>query len=744
MTGKAGQGVTRWTARCLPFAVVLFVLAGAGAAAGASQAPAASHRAALKATDDPPNATAHDVSPPLADIAATAPGGDGKKEKKEKKQNGYPVPAGSTLADPVVQATAGAAAAPALGLGFDGVGQGFTGPAGTFGVQYAPPDTNGAVGPNNYVQLVNTAFAVFDKAGHALYGPVPTNTIWSGFGGGCQANNDGDATVEYDRAADRWIFSQFSVSTTPYLQCVAVSTSSDPRGSYYRYSFQYANFPDYPKLGVWSDAYYITFNMFRGGSTFVGPEMCAYDRAKMLTGQAATQQCYVLGTSHGGLLPSDLDGSTPPPAGSPNYMLEFGTNSLLLYKFHVNWTTASSTFTGPTTIPVAAFSPACSGGGACIPQPGTVQLLDSLADRLMYRLAYRNLGDHEALVVNHSVTAGTSVGVRWYELRDPNGTATVFQQGTYAPDSSYRWMGSAAMDGNGDIALGFSVASKTVYPSIHYTAHLTSDPLGVMGQGEGVLVNGTGSQNGGLERWGDYSSLSVDPSDDCTFWYTSEYLTLFGSWNWHTRIGTFRLPGCGAPDFALSATPSSRTVNQGDSTSYAVSVSPEGTFASSVDLSVTGLPTGADGTFAPNPTASTSTLSVTTSPTTPAGSYPLTITGTGGGITHTTTVTLVVQAPVPDFSLSASPGSQTVRRGGTASYAVTINAVNGFTGPVTLSVQGVPNKTTASFSPNPATSTSTLTISTSTKTSKGTRTLTITGKSGGVTRTTTVTLTVTA
>src|SRR5207237_707406 len=210
----------------------------------------------------------------------------------------------------------------------------------------------------------------------------------SGFGGGGQVNNDGDATVAYDRIADRWIISQFSVTTTPYLQCVAVSTSGDPTGSYYRYSFQYGNFPDYPKLGVWPDAYYTSFNMFRNG-TFAGPELCAYDRAKMLAGQPATQKCFTLSTTYGGLLPSDLHGSTLPPTGSPNYVLSFGTNSLLLWKFHVDWTTtANSSLAGPTSIPVAAFAAACGGGGTCIPQSGTSQQLDSLADRLMYRLAY--------------------------------------------------------------------------------------------------------------------------------------------------------------------------------------------------------------------------------------------------------------------------------------------------------------------------------------------------------------------
>jgi hypothetical protein len=695
---------------------------------------------------DPEKNVHHDLSRPLRDIAAQ-PEPD-KKKKEAKEDHPLPLPPlGAPASDPVLQSTRGQAAAPSLASSFEGVGQGFTGPAGTFSVNSAPPDTNGAVGPNHYVQIVNQSFAVFTKSGAPIYGPVATKTLWNGFGGGCQINNDGDATVVYDRLADRWVFQQFSVSTLPYLECVAVSTSGDPTGSYYRYSFQYTDFPDYPKLGVWPDAYYITINRFALGLTYTGPEMCAWDRAKMLVGQPATQQCFTLGTGDGGLLPADLDGSSPPPAGAPNPMVEFGTNSLLLWRFHVDWATpVNSTFTGPTTLPVAAFTPACGGGGACIPQAGTSQRLDSLSDRVMYRLTYRNFGDHESLVVNHSINAGSSVGVRWYELRNPNGTPSVYQQGTYAPDATYRWMGSAAMDGSGNVALGFSTSSSIVRPGVHYTAHLVTDPLGVMGQGEGVIVDGTGSQNGGLDRWGDYSSLNIDPTDDCTFWYTSEYLTSNGSFNWHTRIGTFKLAGCGGtptPDFSVSATPASRTVTQGQPASYAVTISPTGGFSGAVNLSVSGLPAGATGTFSPNPATSTSTLSVTTSTTTPAGTYPLTITGTNGALTHQTSVTLVVQAPpAPDFTLGASPSSRTVKRGGSTTYAVTITKVNGFSGSVSLSVNGVPNKASASFNPNPATSSSTLTVSTSQKTSRGTFTLAIKGTSGSLTHTRTVTLVV--
>src|SRR5262249_12148439 len=366
--------------------------------------------------------------------------------------------------------------------------------------------------------------------------------------------NDGDPIVQYDKLASRWIFTQFSVSTTPYLQCVAVSTTSDATGTYNRYAFSYGNqFPDYPKLGVWPDAYYISFNIFNNGVQFAGAKVCAYDRTSMLAGAAATQQCFQLSTSFGGLLPSDLDGpASPPPAGSPNFFLNFGTNSLNLWKFHVDWAnTANTALTGPTNIAVAAFSAACTGG-ACLPQLGPLERLDSVGDRLMYRLAYRNFGDHEAMVVNHSVATGSgNVGARWYELRNPTGstmaagTPVVFQQSTYAPDSNYRWMGSIAIDKAGNIALGYSVSSSTMNPAIRFTGRAPSDALGSM-QAENTIINGTGSQNGGLNRWGDYSAMTVDPGDDCTFWYTNEYLKSSGSFNWSTRISSFKFAACGA------------------------------------------------------------------------------------------------------------------------------------------------------------------------------------------------------
>ena len=331
---------------------------------------------------------------------------------------------------------------------------------------------------------------------------------------------------------------------------MAVSQTSDATGAYNRYAFSYGNtqFNDYPKMGVWPDGYYISYNIFNNGQTWAGSKVCAFDRTAMLAGTAATQQCFQLSTSFGGLLPSDLDGVTAPPAGSPNFFMNFGANSLNLWKFHVNFANSSlTTFTGPTSIPVAAFNAACSGGGACIPQPSTSNKLDSLADRLMYRLAYRNRGGVESLLVNQSVTVGNKrtgiTSVRWYEIRTPN-TPAVFQQGTLGTsDGIHRWMGSIASDKLGNIALGYSASSGSVFPSIRYTGRVPTDAPGTM-QTENIIRAGGGSQTGTLHRWGDYSAMTVDPVDDCSFWYTTEYLKSSGSFNWSTRIASFKFPGC--------------------------------------------------------------------------------------------------------------------------------------------------------------------------------------------------------
>ena len=431
-------------------------------------------------------------------------------------------------------------------LNFAGVGNGDYG----FSPDAAPPDTNGAVGATQYVQWVNESFAVFNKTTGALVkGPVQGNQLFQSLGSThpCAVNNDGDPIAQYDKIDNRWVLTQFSVTngnTAGYYQCVAVSQTSDATGVFNVYAFKQPNFNDYPKLGVWPDAYYVTFNMFNG-NTFSGSRVCALDRAAMIAGKPATQVCIQEPSSVDSLLPSDLDGTTAPPTGSPNFLMNFGNNSLNLYKFHVDFTTpAKSTLTGPTVLSVASFSPAC-GGATCIPQPGTKQQLDSLADRLMYRLAYRKFSDgHEALVVNHSVMAGSATsGIRWYEIRSPGSSPVVYQQGTFSPDSTSRWMGSIAMDKAGNIALGYSASSSAVFPSLRYTIRAATDPVGTL-QSETIGFAGNGSQQKRLNRWGDYSAMSVDPTDDCTFYYTNEYLKSNGTFNWSTRIIKFKASSC--------------------------------------------------------------------------------------------------------------------------------------------------------------------------------------------------------
>jgi hypothetical protein len=455
--------------------------------------------------------------------------------------------------DSVLQsgATTATAATISGATNFDGVGL-----ASGYNISGEPPDTNGSVGTTQYVQWVNSAFAVYDKAtGAKVYpasGFAAGNTIWTGFvGGNCATHNDGDPIVLFDKQAQRWIMTQFSVSTSPYYQCVAVSTTADATGSWNRYAYSFStNFNDYPKVGVWTDGYYFTFNLFKRGRTFAGSDICAMDRTTALAGGAAKMICKQTSTSFGGLLPADIDGASGasgstglPPAGTAEYVANFGTNSLNVWRVVPNYSAGTITVTGPTSVPVSSFAAACSGG-TCIPQTGTTQKLDSLADRLMYRLSYRNFGSYASLLVNHSVTAGSATGVRWYELRASSGTATptVFQQGTYAPDTKFRWMGSLAQDKQGNIAVGYSVSSSSTHPAIKFATRAPTDPVGTL-SAETDIFAGTGSQSG-HSRWGDYSSMSVDPTDDCTLWYTQEYLQTSGDFIWSTRIGHFKLGTC--------------------------------------------------------------------------------------------------------------------------------------------------------------------------------------------------------
>jgi len=426
------------------------------------------------------------------------------------------------------------------------------------GPAVAPPDTNGAVGLTQYVQVVNLAFAVFDKTdGTVLAGPMVTKTLWSGFGGDCETRNDGDAIVLYDRAADRWLITQLSIGpfrtgAGSFFQCMAVSTSGDAAGTYNRYAFDFGpdDFIDYGKFGSWPDAYYGNFNVFnRTGTMFKYGLECAFDRTAMQNGSDAQVVCFQT-PMDAGFLPSDLDGATPPPDGASNPFVEIwdiGANSsLAVWGFHVDFITPeNSTFGPPVILPVATFTLPPS---TAVPQRGTSQKLDTLGDRMMFRLAYRNFADHESLVANHSVGTSSQVSVRWYEIRDPNGSPSVFQQGTYAPDASYRWMASIAMDQMGNIAMGYSVSDTDSHPSLRFTGRVSSDEPGLM-EDETTLFTAGGSQTGGLSRWGDYSDLTLDPVDDCTFYYTTEYIPHDGGFNWRTHVSAFAFQDC--PSAAL-------------------------------------------------------------------------------------------------------------------------------------------------------------------------------------------------
>jgi len=414
----------------------------------------------------------------------------------------------------------------------------------------SPPDPIGAVGAAEYVQLVNATFmAVWDKSGVLLHGPVELNDLWAS--GGCPTSNSGDPVVVYDVLAGRWVAAQFRSNFAKGI-CVAVSQTSSALGAWWTYEFTFLSFPDYFKIGVWPDAYYVGSNETTGYSAY------ALDRAKMLNGQPASFVRFTGETNF--LMPATVNGPSGPPAGAPGVFYTFkddqfhgGVDRLEIFGLSVNWASpGNATFDLSDTIPVTPYTYTVCGFFRlnCIRQPRTLQRVDAVSEWPMWPLAYRNFGDHETLVLNFTVDAGGDrAGIRWYELRrSPAAGWAVYQEGTHAPGRQHRWMGSIGMDGLGNMALGYSVVvsrralRNVVLPSLRYATRLASDPPGTL-QAETELVTGTGVQTRS-NRWGDYSAMSVDPVDDCTFWYTGEYYATRGM-NWRTRIGSFRLPGCG-------------------------------------------------------------------------------------------------------------------------------------------------------------------------------------------------------
>ena len=582
-------------------------------------------------------AIAHDVSGPLEALDVAVPNDSGSPIDHEgtdrarrvmavepnggagaARADSFPVITTPPGSEAVEQTTFGTKPPATIVASFDGLGVGFRGPQGTANLRN-PSDNTLAVGPNHVVQIVNTRMAIFtkkgakyDTTGLVLYGPGETRNVFRGFGGGCEARNNGDAVVRYDQLADRWlivmpIFSRLSVrrdappagkggepaarsvrgqpgqpgTAAPlyvppppppesagtsaqrppgqrppsdsgvYAMCYAVSTGTDPFGPYYRYEFVRPLFPDYPRPAVWPDGYYVPTST---GDEVIQKHACVADRASMLQGKDATEQCVIIdGVNF--LNNADLDGRQLPPAGAPNIMIAAGgtqlqkvmeDSSLYVWSFHVDWKDPSRTkVAGPTRIAVAPYHYLCDGQlSNCVPQPGVDRRLDAQGDKIMARLVYRRIGNRESLVAVHSVnTSGGGGGVRWYELRvDKQRKVSVYQQGTYAPGGFYRWMASPAMDKHGNIGIGYSFGGTPHFAGQRFAGRLTNDPKGTLTLGETALVEGEAAQANTL-RWEDYTQTAVDPSDDCTIWYVGDYLKA-GAVNYSTKIGAFRMPGC--------------------------------------------------------------------------------------------------------------------------------------------------------------------------------------------------------
>jgi hypothetical protein len=514
----------------------------------------------------------------------------------------------------VEQTTHGTRPAATIVERFDGLGVGFEGPQGTANLRN-PSDNTLAVGPNHAVQIVNTRMAIFTKQGKILYGPVETNNIFRGFGGQCEARNNGDAVARYDQIANRWLivmplFGRGPVRPDqppmweagpkaylsppgiagqpgpavalyqppppppappeqpgqpqrgrggqrgpdgpkgPYSMCYAISTGPDPLGPYYRYEFLRPLFPDYPRPAIWTDGYY---NPTSTGDEVIQKHACVVDRAAMLKGAPATEQCLVVdGVNF--LNNADIDGKNLPPAGAPNIMMAAGgiqlkkifeDDVLMAWRFHVDWKDpAKTTLTGPERITVAPYRYLCDGQlTTCVPQPGTDRRLDAQGDKIMARLVYRRIGNRESVVAVHSVNSSAGGGgVRWYEFRvERDRRLTVHQQGTYAPDGGFRWMASPAIDRFGNIAIGYSFGGTPHFAGQRFAARLANDPPGVMTLREAVLVEGEDVQN--IMRWQDYTQTAIDPVDDCTIWYVGDYIKK-GAASYSTKIGAFRLPRC--------------------------------------------------------------------------------------------------------------------------------------------------------------------------------------------------------
>jgi hypothetical protein len=516
-------------------------------------------------------AKATGLSPALASLP-TGPLAVPAKARSEEKEEGLGRQ-GAGGKDAAPNATAPPTAGPMPGpiQSFDGIDM--SRGCGPNYIFCLPPDPNGEVGLNHYVQMTNSAVAVFTKTGTQVMGATQINQLWRGTGGECELHNDGDPVVLYDQFANRWLLSQFIVADPDtygegdqYGECIAISATSDPTGQYFRYEYLFGTttFHDYPHLGVWPGGYFMTTHEF-DGEVYAGAAVFAFERDKMLKGQPARSVMFDLGPSYGGHLPADVDGSKLPPTGSPELIFEvddvgnLAPDRMDIWKFKVNWSNPSSSTIGvgaahaPNyTLKIPDYvTPQCvyGNGPNCVPQLASPTMLDTLGDRLMFRAPYRNFGDHESVVLTHTVVGTGTTSIRYYEVQGLSTTPTLNQAASFGSTSRWRFMGSVAMDRRGDMAIGYSASSPAEYPSLRYVGRFAEDAPNTLPQTEALLHTGTTSQYFPLGRWGDYSDLTVDPADDCTFWYTNEYYSTLPTTNvtpWKTRIGSFKFRECTA------------------------------------------------------------------------------------------------------------------------------------------------------------------------------------------------------
>jgi hypothetical protein len=541
----------------------------------------ASFLAAAAVAAEPPahgpmvgHAVRHDVSPPLTEMGRlvrrqAAADREVNPLKAPPERPGRPDFAGTPDALRQTEARLpGTLATPLPLTSFDGLSDDDN--AAVIGGRVVPPDTEGDVGPSHYVQWINLIFAVYDKTTGTIVpggGPFAGNTLWTGFGGPCETNNDGDPIVLYDHLADRWLMSQFSINEG--IQCVALSVTADPLGTFHRWAFAVSpgQNNDYPKFGLMPNAYYLSLRDFPSGDGDFASAV-AFDRAAMLTGNASptfikfSLPC-LSNDCPDGIQPPHLEGPAP-PSGTPGIFSKawdddfdgplFGVDGYRLWEFVADFTTPSnSSFTELSIVQAGAdFDNTMCGffQRGCIRQPKGGERVDPIDELQMYRAVFRHFPTHDTLLINTTVDAtGRNVaGIRWAEMRN-TGTGWVrHQDGTYAPaDGENRWTGSLAMDKNGNIALGYSISSGSTFPGVRYTSRMAGDPLGTLPGGEVELVAGTDVQTRSFNRWGDYSTMSVDPTDDCTFWFTQEYQRNDDArkdFDFKTRIGSFKLPGC--------------------------------------------------------------------------------------------------------------------------------------------------------------------------------------------------------